>query len=379
MNRWAATKPLSGPVLIVDDERGARNLLSTMLSDCGIACRTAPDAGEALGLLEREPVAAILTDLEMPGLSGMELLARVRPRFPNLAFLVVTGVDDVRVGIEAMRKGADDYLVKPLEIDVVLTSIERAIERNQLREEVEKYRERLEQLVEQRTLELRSALEELEQSYGQTLRALAAAVDLRDSSTAGHSHRVALYSLRIAAELALDAEEQKTIEVGAWLHDIGKLAIPDGILLKPGALNETEWRVMRSHVEIGYGLVRQIPFLRRAAEIILTHHERSDGSGYPKGLQGPEIPCGARIFAIADTVDAMTSDRPYRSAHSFADASNEIRTGSGGRYDRRAAEAFLSLPSEVWEEIRLRARTMTAINGDVDQLADLRASGRSSR
>ncbi|MGB7437243.1 MAG: HD domain-containing phosphohydrolase [Candidatus Acidiferrum sp.] len=143
--------------------------------------------------------------------------------------------------------------------------------------------------------------------------------------------------------------------VGAWLYDIGKLAIPDAVLLKPGPLTEEEWRTMRSHVEIGYDLVRQIPFLSRAAEIVFTHPERIDGSGYPKGLKGPEIPLGARIFAIADTVDAMTSDRPYRGALSFEEASAEIRTRSGRRYDATAADAFLSLPIKVWRQIRLQS------------------------
>jgi response regulator RpfG family c-di-GMP phosphodiesterase len=347
-------------VLVVDDERASRHLLSAILSESGIDCRTAADGSEALGLLEREPMIAVLADLQMPGLSGMDLLARVRPRFPGLAFLVVTGVDDVRVGIEAMRNGADDYLVKPLEAEVVLASLGRALEKKQLQQELEKHREHLERLVEERTGELRSALGQLEQSYGETLKALGAAIDLRDSPTAGHSQRVALYSLHIATELALDRAQQRTISMGAWLHDIGKLAIPDAILLKPGKLTEDEWRVMQSHVEIGYDLVSQIPFLSSAAEIILTHHERTDGSGYPKGLKGPEIPLGARIFAVADTVDAMTSDRPYRRALSFEEASAEIRTGSGYRYDPEIAKAFLSLPIEVFREIRRRSEIAAA-------------------
>jgi putative nucleotidyltransferase with HDIG domain len=355
MHSRESAKSFSGSVLVVDDERASRHLLSAMLSDCGIVCRAAADGTEALGFLDQEPVAAILADLQMPGLSGLDLLARVRPRFPGTAFVVVTGVDDVRVGIEAMRNGADDYLVKPLELDVVLASLERALEKKQLQGELEKYRQGLERLVEERTQELASALGRLEQSYGETLRTLGAAIDLRDSPTAGHSQRVAQYSRRIAEELALDQHAQKTILMGAWLHDIGKLAIPDAILLKPGALTEDEWRVMRSHVEIGYDLIRQIPFLNRAADIVLTHHERADGTGYPKGLKGSEIPLGARIFAIADTVDAMTSDRPYRRALSFDQASAEIRTGAGCRYDRRVAQVFLNIPVEVWGEIRVQS------------------------
>jgi putative nucleotidyltransferase with HDIG domain len=166
---------------------------------------------------------------------------------------------------------------------------------------------------------------------------------------------VALYSLKIAADLGVSEAELKTLSMGAWLHDIGKLAIPDSILLKPGALSEDEWRVMRSHAQLGYNLVKEIPFLAEAAEIVLAHHERCDGSGYPRGLKGMEIPLGARIFAVADTVDAMTSDRPYRPAFSFSEARDEIHRWRGVRYDSHACESFLSIPIEVWEAIRIES------------------------
>jgi len=182
-----------------------------------------------------------------------------------------------------------------------------------------------------------------------------AAIDLRDGPTAGHSHRVALYSLKIAGELGLREQELKTLSMGASLHDIGKLAIPDSILLKPGALSQEEWRIMRTHVQIGYDLVKQIPFLSEAAEIVLTHHERWDGTGYPRGLAGMEVPLGARIFAVADTLDAMTSDRPYRSAGSFREAHEEIRRLSEIQYDPQVCDGFLRIPVEVWEGIRIES------------------------
>jgi putative nucleotidyltransferase with HDIG domain len=353
MNRVAPTKFLPGCVLVVDDERASREVLSAILRECGIICRTACDGEEALRILEIEPVDAVLSDLEMPGLSGFDLLARVRAKYPAVAFLVVTGMDDVRVGIEAMREGADDYMVKPLQMEIVSASLERALGKKQIELELERYKKHLEEMVRERTVQLEFALQQLERTYSETLRALGNAVDLRDSPTAGHCQRVVLYSLKMADVLSLSREERQTIAVGAWLHDIGKLAIPDSVLLKPGSLTEAEWRVMRSHVEIGYEMVRQIPFLQHAAEIIRTHHERSDGSGYPRGLKGLDIPMGARIFAIADTVDAMTSDRPYRLARPFREASDEIRAGAGKRYDESAAEAFLSFPMETWETIRL--------------------------
>jgi putative nucleotidyltransferase with HDIG domain len=344
-----------GRMLIVDDERPARMLLAAMLTEGGLSCETAAGGEEALRVLEQEPVGAILADLHMPGFSGLQLLAEARKRHPDVAFVVVTGEDDVTVGIEAMRNGADDYLVKPLHFDVVLASLERALEKKKLQRQLDTYKQRLEEMVQERTVQLESAVRQLEKSYGETLRALGAAIDLRDSPTAGHSHRVALYSFKVATELELSEQQIKTVAMGAWLHDIGKLAIPDAILLKPGSLTAEEWRVMRSHVQIGYDLVKEIPFLHQAAEIILTHHERWDGSGYPHGLQGTEIPLEARIFAIADTLDAMTSDRPYRSAFTFAEARREIQRGFGSQYDSRVAEVFLRIPDEVWQATRLQS------------------------
>jgi len=147
-------------------------------------------------------------------------------------------------------------------------------------------------------------------------------------------------------------EQVRSVAMGAWLHDIGKLAIPDAILLKPGRLTEEEWKVMRSHVMIGYEMVRKIPFLAEAAEIVLMHHERGDGSGYPRGLKAPEIPFGARIFALADTVDAMTSDRPYRRAMSWQAAREQVEQGSGTLYDAKIVEVFLGIPTEEWERLR---------------------------
>lgn len=339
-------------VLIVDDELATRKLLAAMFGEAGFSCKAAASAEDGLSVLERESVDAVLSDLQMPGTSGMEFLAEVRRRYPRLAFLMITGVDDIRVGIEAMRRGGDDYLVKPLQMEVVLASLGRALEKKRLEREVDNYRQHLEAMVKERTAQLEAALGQVERGYEDTLEALGAAIDLRDSDTAGHSHRVAAYSVRIAKGLDATRQELQTIARGAWLHDIGKLAIPDAILLKPGGLTKQEWTIMRSHAQIGFDLVKRIPFLADAAEIILTHHERWDGSGYPRKLKRTDIPLGARIFAVADTVDAMTSDRPYRCAHPFEEAYDEIRRGSGIGYDSQVAEVFLSVGIKDWKAMR---------------------------
>lgn len=339
-------------VLIVDDDLTTRKLLAAMLGDAGLRCKMAACVEDGERVLETESVDAVLCDLQMPGTSGMEFLAQVRARYRHLAFLMITGVDDIQVGIEAMKKGADDYLVKPLRMEVVMASLERALGKKGLERELENYRQHLERMVKERTGQLQTALRQVEGSYEETLEALGAAIDLRDSQTAGHSRRVAAYSLKIAEELGAAEHELKTVARGAWLHDIGKLAIPDAILLKPGTLTEQERMVMQSHVQIGFNLVKRIGFLADAAEIILTHHERCDGSGYPRALKTTDIPLGARIFAVADTVDAMTSDRPYRLALSFEEARDEIRRGAGSRYDSQVAGLFLSIGVENWKAMR---------------------------
>jgi len=287
----------------------------------------------------------------MPGISGMELLAEVRRCYPHLAFLVTTGVDDVDVGVRAMRSGADDYLVKPLNENAVIASIENALHKRQLEKQVENYRLHLEEMVAERTAQLQGALKQIESSYEDTLQALGAAIDLRDDETGGHSRRVCRYSIEIARAMGWPENQLESLARGAYLHDIGKLGIPDGILLKPGPLTEGERKFMQQHVQIGFDTVKDIPFLADAAEIILMHHERFDGGGYPRGLKGEQILPSARIFAIADTLDAITSDRPYRRAASFESALDTIRRLSGTQFDPHVVSVFLNIPEDIWPAI----------------------------
>ena len=289
-------------VLVVDDEPAACKLLSVILAPPDFSCSSAGNGEEALVALQREEFHAVISDLHMPGIDGLKLLTEVRRRYPHMPFLVITVVDDVDVGVQAMRLGADDYLVKPFFESAVLASLGNALHRRQLEREVENYRQNLERMVAERT-------RQLERSYEDTLQALGAAIDLRDNETAGHSQRVCRYSLEIARTMGWSNEQLRSLARGAYLHDIGKLGIPDGILHKPGPLTADERKVMQQHVQIGFDLVKGIPFLADAAEIILMHHEQYDGGGYPRGLKGEQILLGARIFAVADTLDAITSDR----------------------------------------------------------------------
>lgn len=338
-------------VLAVDDEPAALRLLRLILAARPFQCTPANNGEEALVALQCQQFDAVVSDLCMPGIGGMELLAEARRRHPHVAFVVTTGVDDLETGVNAMRLGADDYLVKPLLECVVLASLKRSLHKHRLEEQVEAYRQRLETMVEERTGQLHAALQQLERSYDDTLQALGAAIDLRDSHTAGHSRRVTGYSLEIAEAMGLRDRQLLTLERGAYLHDIGKLGIPDHILRKPGPLTTDEWRLMQQHVQIGFDMVNGIQFLAEAAELILTHHERFDGRGYPRGLRGQQIPLGARIFGVADTLDAITSDRPYHRAASFESGCETIRLLSGSHFDPEVVEMFLRIPPETWPAI----------------------------
>ena len=352
-------------VLVVDDEPAALKLLCLFLKTPAFRCTAANNGEEALVALQREPFDAVISDLCMPGIGGMEVLAEARQRDRHVAFMVTTGVDDVEVGVQAMRAGADDYLVKPLTESVVLASLQRALHRRELEQQVESYHQHLEQMVAERTAQLQSALQQIEHSYEDTLQALGAAIDLRDNETAGHSQRVCRYSLEIGRAMGWSNKDLENLARGAYLHDIGKLGIPDGILLKPGPLTPDERSVMQQHVQIGFDIVKDIPFLADTAEIILMHHERFDGGGYPRRLKGEEILPGARIFAVADTLDAITSDRPYRRASSFEGAVETIRREAGHQFDPEVVRVFLGIPADTWQTIARNQRQVASLSPEL--------------
>jgi putative nucleotidyltransferase with HDIG domain len=214
------------------------------------------------------------------------------------------------------------------------------------------YQNNLERMVEARTEQLKTAMADLERSYGMTLEALGGALDLKDAETEGHSRRVTVFTIAIARAMGLPKEQIDVIARGAFLHDIGKMAIPDAILRKPGKLDPDEVTIMQEHCYHGYQILKRIPFLKEAAEIVYAHQERFDGTGYPRQLKGEEIPLGARIFSVADTLDAITSDRPYRAAQSLTAAREEIKVWSGRQFDPEVVTVFLSMPEKMWSGLR---------------------------
>ncbi len=360
-------------VLVVDDECAVREILSEGLEAQRFRTQMASSAAEALSTLDRGAFDLVLSDIDMPGGSGLELLKQIKSSHQDIDVIMVTGVVDAKVAIGAIRDGASDYVTKPFNLEEVGIVVDRTLEKRRLIRENRAYQHHLEELVTARTQQLVEKNEEIQQLYGEletayenTLQALVTALDFRDNETQGHSTRVVEYAVVVAQKMDFDAEQLKWIRRGALLHDVGKIGVPDAILRKPGKLTPEEWDEMKKHPEMGFRMLERIPFLRPALDVVLSHQERYDGSGYPHGLQGEEIPLGARIFAVVDTFDAMTSDRPYRKALSIEQARDEVRRFSGIQFDPQVADVFLSIHEEVWREIRERVhRDVMAIEEQV--------------
>jgi cyclic di-GMP phosphodiesterase len=356
----SATFNLEERILLVDDDAAIRDLITSMLSGSGYDCRAVSNAVAALALLQTDvKFALVLSDLAMEGMDGLALLERVRKLDPQLPVVMVTAVHDISVALATIRAGAYDYLLKPFERDQLLVTVRRALETRRLKMENLAYQNRLETLVADRTevlqqanANLESAVHQLERSYNLTLEALGNALDLKDAETEGHSKRVTAFTMAIARAMNLPRELRDVIARGAFLHDIGKMAIPDAILRKPGRLTPEEQMLMREHALLGYQMLRKIPFLHDAANIVYSHQERFDGTGYPRGLKGDQIPIGARIFAVADTFDAITSDRPYRAAQSISSARREIQRHSGHQFDPQVVDTFIAIPEQIWRSLR---------------------------
>jgi response regulator RpfG family c-di-GMP phosphodiesterase len=341
-------------ILVVDDEESVRSLIGRFLNRLGFRATEASSGEEALDALAQGQFDLVLSDVHMPGMNGMSLLAEVRRRYPDTPVLMLTGCENVSTAVDAMKSGAFDYVLKPFRLDQVEASVREALKRqSDLRERAGRM-EQLEKTVREQTIQLHTLLGNLSEASEGTLEALVAALDAREHETEAHSRRVAEYTVYLARGMNLAGEVVETIRRGAMLHDIGKIGISDNILLKPAPLTDREWREMQRHPQIGYWILNAVETLRPAAEIVLSHHERFDGSGYPRRLCGEEIPLGARIFSVVDSFDAITSDRPYQRVQPYETAREEIALNSGVQFDPLVVTAFLRVPPGVWSAIRNR-------------------------
>lgn len=339
-------------ILVCDDEEAIREVVSTLLTAQGYDCTVVADGSQAIQEIKRDSPDLVLSDIVMPEMDGMRLLRQLRAHDKDIPVIMVTAMHDISIALEAIRAGAYDYILKPFEKDQLYHSVGRALEHRRLVLENRSYQRNLEHLVAERTQQLSATLHNLEQSYDYTLEALGSALDAKDAETEGHCQRVTAITILLARIMKVDTEMLRQIARGAFLHDIGKMGIPDQVLRKPGPLTEEEREMMRRHCDIGHTVLKKIPFLKDAAEIVLAHQEFYDGSGYPRGLKGNEIPLGARIFAVADTFDAMTSDRPYRKALPVSAAREELQKFSGVQFDPQVVQAFLSKSDSFWGDIR---------------------------
>jgi putative two-component system response regulator len=338
-----------GSVLVVDDDPQFRELIAGILERGGYRAEVTGNLTEAQRRLSADDIELCLCDLHLGGTSGLELAAQLAAAGPRVAVVMVSGSDDPSLAEEALRLGAYDYLLKPFRHTELLITVANAFHRLRLEQESARLRGELEQTVAQRTVELALSREE-------TIHRLARAVEFRDSHTGLHVERMAAYCRMIALQLGLPPDRCSLIRTASLLHDIGKLGIPDRILVKPGPLTEDERAEIQEHTTLGHRILRGSAsgLIRLAAEIALNHHERYDGAGYPRGLSRDEIPLEGRIAAVCDVFDALTTPRPYRPRpYTQPEAAAILRDERGKAFDPEVVDAFLGALDEV-ERIRAR-------------------------
>jgi putative nucleotidyltransferase with HDIG domain len=328
-------------ILIVDDEKMICSVLARRLNRDGYDCVMANNGREALNHFYKDAFSLIISDIKMPEIDGIELLRRVKETSPKMMVIIMTAYPEIDIAVEAMRAGAHDFIIKPVDLDLVALSVKKALEKKKLEEVVETYHKNLERLVEERTAEIRQALSVVKKSHLDSVMVLAGAIDAKDPYTRGHSDRVRKMSVRIGMKLGFDEKRLESLVFGALLHDIGKIGIKDEVLQKQGNLNSKEYQYIKEHPLIGVKIVEGIDFFKDKIPMIRNHHEHFDGSGYPDGLAGEAIPLEARTVTVPDAFDAMTTSRPHHKAMSLKEALLEMERGKGKQFDPEILGIFL--------------------------------------
>jgi putative two-component system response regulator len=328
-------------ILIVDDEKIICSVIAQRLTREGYSCVTAQNGKEAFEFFCKKNFSLVISDIRMPEKDGLELLRLVKAVRPNMKFIIMTAYAEIGVAVEAMHLGANDLLLKPFELELVVFSVKKALDQKKMEEELESYHKNLKKLVAERTAKLQEAYRTLKKAHLDSAKVLAEAIDAKDPYTRGHSDRVRQMSLQIANSLGFTEERMEILEYGALLHDIGKIGIQDEILRKPGTLSGEEYQTIREHPLIGVKIVEGIEFFKDKIPMIRNHHEQFDGKGYPDGLAGEAIPLEARIIAVPDAFDAMASLRPHQKTRSLEDILLEMEQYRGRQFDPRILEVFL--------------------------------------
>lgn len=334
----------SSRILIVDDERDLRIIFKRFLEVDGYICQTAGTGEEALDVLNDVDFSVVVTDINMPGMSGIDLLREIRTRYPEVAVLVISAVDDRKVAVKALELGAFAYMIKPVSRNELAINVINGLRHRFLELEHRQRNERLEELVQRRTQRLSEAKQELAVASEETVLRLARAAEFRDDETASHTLRMSHYCKIIAEKLDVSQERCELIRLASQLHDVGKIGIPDAILLKPGKLTKEEFTLMKEHAMFGFRILSdsKAALLQTGAIIARSHHERYDGNGYPDGICGEEIAIEARIAAVADVFDALTSKRVYKDAMPIDRAVGILRQDSGNHFDPRLVDIFIN-------------------------------------
>jgi len=330
-------------ILVVDDEELIRRLLKQILDSKGYICETASNAAEARELLRADEFELILSDINMPGESGLEFIRDAISKYPEVAAIMVTAVDDPMVAEAALEIGVYDYITKPIERNSVLISAANALRRRELEAAERNYRQDLERTVTERTQSLQESMQRLEDALNGIVQVIAMTVESRDPYTAGHQRRVAQLACAIAAKLDYPEDRIRGLRVAGIIHDLGKISVPAEILSKPSKLTDNEFNIMKEHPQVGYNILKNIEFSWPIADIVHQHHERINGSGYPQNLKGEEILPEARILGVADVFEAMASHRPYRPALGVKVALEELSKNRGNLYDPDVVDACINL------------------------------------
>ncbi len=345
------TNPIHINILVVNGDPAACNELLGLLQK-EYDCERATTLDGALGKIRDREFSVVICDVGIAAKNGFDLIHYVDFTSPKTVVILSGREIDSEETLKIFRAGAFDYFPEPFDMAQVEATVRRAAEQYELKSLKDHYQVHLEELISERTVELDKALQEVEASYRMALKALVQALETRDFETHGHSERVVTFSLRLGHELGLSKEDLRDLELGALLHDIGKIGVPDAILRKPAKLNEEEWVKMKLHPLHGQKILRNIPFLEGSARVVEQHHEKWDGSGYPHGMRGEDIDLNARIFQVVDAFDAMTSDRVYRRGTSYEEALKELERCSGTQFDPFVVEAFKQIPQEDWNQLR---------------------------